>query len=643
MSMKVLSRLPGNLSSPVGTAASLPEIDIDFSYGLGGMGWLSAAHPDRPVRRQTAPFRKQQLDTAGQAGEQSLENWWYRSQFSFHGGAGQLYNDPNTRGGYSNVGHPEIIETRYASSCGVDVWTAGRLTLLPAMARIAAAPIVGVIGYSTATNKNMMMWATGAAVSQQSADTTYSGTTPAPAGETIVAICTDGANVFIATGDGIYRAAMPDGNGTMTWVQLWTITTTRVRIAWVKQRLIACLDTAVYELVSGGPTLPATPVYTHPNALWTWSSISEGARAIYVAGYAGGKSSIFKFIPQASDGNLPALSTGITAAEVPEGENIHAVYGYLGNLVGIGTSRGVRVGTTDENADIAYGPLIMETTEPVKCFAARDRFLYFGISAGMDGQSGLGRIDLGYSIDGLRFAYAWDVYHVASTSAVGSCTLVGNSDSVAYGTAADGLFYTDPTGAKQANGYLTTSRIRYSTVEPKLFKLLRIRGPVLDGGLGVSVVGMSGVESPLQTIAQGTMPSADIDIRAPSGPQEFLTIKFVLNRHTTDVTLGAELSSYQLKALPGTTRTRLIQLPVLCFDLEEDVQGQRWGEEGAAITRLQQIEAIEAGGDIVLWQDFSNDTGTLVTIEQLEFVQSAPPQNARGWGGYLNITLRTMT
>jgi hypothetical protein len=32
----------------------------------------------------------------------------------------------------------------------------------------------------------------------------------------------------------------------------------------------------------------------------------------------------------------------------------------------------------------------------------------------------------------------------------------------------------------------------------------------------------------------------------------------------------------------------------------------------------------------------------MVSIEQLEFIQSAPPQDASGWGGYLNVTLRTV-
>jgi len=640
MTIKIPTTLPASLCLPASSATSFTKTDVDFDYAVAGMGWLSAANPDRLVRRQTAPFRKQQLDVAGQAGEQSLENWWYRSQFTFHGGAGQVYNDPNTR---NPQGASETVETRYFKSCGLDVWTPGTVTLLPAMTQVVTAPVVAVLGYTTPTGKNMVMTVTTTGVVQRSPDGAFSGTTPAPAAEAILDACTDGASVWVATSVGIYKGTLPDGSGTVTWALQWNTGNTRVKVGWVKQRLIACIGSVVHELIGTGPALPASPVYTHPVVTWTWSSITEGGRAIYIAGYSGGRSGIFKFVPQDSNGNLPELSTGITAADLPEGENCHAIYGYLGNYLGIGTSRGVRVGVTDEGGDITYGPIILETVQPVRCFAARDRFLYFGLTAGVDNKSGLGRLDLGYAIDGLRFAYAWDVFHAASTSAVTGCALVGNTNNVAFGTSSEGYFLHDGSGTKMSAGYLVTSRIRFSTLEPKLFKLLRVRGPVLAGSLGVSVMGASGVESPLITLPAGVMPSNDLDIKNPAGPQEFLSIRFGFTRSTTNLTLGAEISSYQLKALPGTTRTRIIQLPVLCFDLEEDSNGQRWGGEGTAILRLQEIEAVEARGDTVLWQDFSNSIGTLVTIEQLDFIQSAPPDNAHGWGGYLTITLRTVT
>lgn len=634
--MRVLSKLPASLGRPEGVAETFTPRDIDFTYAIGGMGWLSAASPQRPIRRQTAPYRKQQFDSQPQAGEQSLDGWWYRSQLTFHGGAGQTYNDPIQRGG------TDVSDQRFLESVGVDVWTPGRVTLLPRLAQVADTAVVDLVGYTTPTGKNMVLRATSSAVSQRSADGVYSGTTASPATESIVSICTDGTNLYIATAVGIHKGALPDGNGTITWTKIWNTGTSAVKIAWVKQRLVATVGPAVYELVGTGPTLP-TAKYTHPNTGWTWTSISETGNAIYAAGYAGGASSVYKFVPSTTDGSMPTLSGGIVAAQLPDGENVHAVYGYLGTYLALGTSRGVRVAQGTQNGDLEYGPLIVETASPVRCFTARDRFLFFGLTAGVGGASGLGRLDLGNQVAPLRFAYATDVYYPTAASSVTSCAHIGNSANLALGTSSDGLLHMDGTGTKVPSGYLTTSRVRYTTLEPKLFKLVRVRGPVLAGSIGLSTVSSGGTEAPIITLGQGNPPGDDdINLTQPIGPQEYISLKFTLNRSTVDLATGAEMSSYQLKALPGTARQRIVQLPVLCFDHESDENGQEWGGAGSAIRRLQQLEEIESRGDTVLWQDLRSGTATVVTIEQLDFVQTAPPNGAQGWGGYLNITMRTV-
>lgn len=640
--MRILSRLPGSLSRPAGTAENFTPSDTAYSYAIGGTPWLAAANKNRPIRRQTAPIRKQQFDAQPQAGEQSLDGYWYRSQMSFHGGAGQAYNDPIQRYNYNNPTAPDLTEIRFYDSAGVDVWTPGRITLLAQLTKVADSAVVGLVGYTTPTGKNMVVRATGTTVAQRSADGTYSGSTAGPAAETIVAVCTDGTRLFIATAVGIYSSPLPDGNGSFTWTKIWNTGSSAVKVGWVKQRLVATIGAAVYELVGTGPTLP-TAKYTHPNAGWTWTAISETGSAIYASGYAGGTSAIYKFIPSTTDGSMPTLSSGIVAASLPDGENVHAVYGYLGNYLAIGTSKGVRVAQSGQNGDLEYGPLTVETASPVRCFTARDRFLFYGLSAGVGGNSGLGRIDLGNAVGPLRFAYATDVFYSGAASGVSSCAHIGNSQNLALGTDSDGLLFMDGSGTKVATGWLQTSKIRYTTLEPKLFKLLRVRGPALQGSLGVSTVSSVGTEYPLYTIGEGTTPgSEDVELKEPRGPQEYISVKFILNRGSVTTTQGAEMSSYQIKALPGTPRQRIIQFPVLCFDFEQDRNGQVQGGPGTALARLQALEDVEGRGDIVLWQDFAMDRNTLCVIEQLDFVQTAPPNGAEGWGGYLNITVRTL-
>lgn len=67
-------------------------------------------------------MQKEQFDTAREAGEQTLGGAWIRSQTSWHLGAGVDFYEP---------GLEEGTRFRFNSSHGVDVWTPGRVTLLP--------------------------------------------------------------------------------------------------------------------------------------------------------------------------------------------------------------------------------------------------------------------------------------------------------------------------------------------------------------------------------------------------------------------------------------------------------------------------------------------------------------------------------
>ena len=98
-----------------------------YDCAVAGIPFLSAIRDDRPYERTTAPFRKQQFDSQRDPGEQSLSNWWLRSQSSFHAGEGILFYDP-----LANP-YSDTISTnsyRIKDSYGVDIWTQGQVSLL---------------------------------------------------------------------------------------------------------------------------------------------------------------------------------------------------------------------------------------------------------------------------------------------------------------------------------------------------------------------------------------------------------------------------------------------------------------------------------------------------------------------------------
>jgi hypothetical protein len=189
----------------------------------------------------------------------------------------------------------------------------------------------------------------------------------------------------------------------------------------------------IYEFSSSASSLP-TAVYTHSDTSIVFTSITESGAAIYVAGYSGIQSFIFKFTLNTA-GVMPTLTTAITAAEMPVGEKIHKIYYYLGYMM-IGTTKGIRAAVvSDQDGSINYGPLIVETTQPCYDFAARDRFVWCATSVA--GEPGVVRIDLGNEIETLRFAYANDIYYTGVSGVeTTSCAFLGETNRLAFCTEA---------------------------------------------------------------------------------------------------------------------------------------------------------------------------------------------------------------
>ena len=202
---------------------------------------------------------------------------------------------------------------------------------------------------------------------------------------------------------------------------------------YVKDRIVLIINNAIYEISSSATSLP-TALYTHSDSDVVFTSITASGPAIYVSGYSGIQSFIYKFTLNTS-GVMPTLTTAITAAEMPVGEIIHKIYYYLGYMM-IGTNKGIRAAVvSDQDGSINYGPLIVETTQPCYDFAARDRFVW--CATGVDGAPGVIRIDLGNEIETLRFAYANDLY-VSGTSGYKTtgCAFAGETDRLVFVTTA---------------------------------------------------------------------------------------------------------------------------------------------------------------------------------------------------------------
>jgi hypothetical protein len=616
--------------------------DIAYDVALGGMPFIYAVSDERPYIRQTAPFNKPQFDNNQEPGEQSLTGWWIRSQSSFHSGIGIKFYDPS--GG-------ETTAHRFADSSNVDVWTKGEVTLLKETAALTgvSSGIYKLISIVDGSTDKILGWIpasttiknytpTGTAV--EYTHVTGIGT---PLDTAILAIVSDGINLFIADNDHIYTG--PIATPTAGYSRYYNTGSEKVVLGWVKQRLVACIGASVYELTSAKGsthTLP-TATYTHPNADWTWTSISEGGSAIYTSGYAGTSGAIYKFTLNTA-GVMPTLTSGIIAAQLPSGEYPLKIESYLGYLI-IGTNKGVRVASiSDTNGDLSYGPLIIEAANTGLDFAFRDRFVY--VTGSIGGCPGLYRIDLGNELETLRFAYAPDTFLSGVSGYATTVDFVGNSDQIAFTTSGSNGIAIQSTTTLAPSGYIKTGKIRYGTLEPKNFKRLIGRGTFNVGETILSsvVTNADGTETEFDHIAYTTdVNPVEVITNQPEDAQEFLAYKFTLNRDATTTSSGPIFKGYQIKSTIATPRVRLIKFPVYCFDTETDKYNTLVGYEGRAFDRIRLLEDIEKTGDVITWQDLSIGESQQAVIEQVSFTRMTPPDRRfDGFGGIIEITIRTV-
>jgi len=421
------------------------------------------------------------------------------------------------------------------------------------------------------------------------------------------------------------------------------ITVTNAVIEYTKERLIMCVNDKVYEFSSSAAALP-TAVYQHNDPDHIFTSITSSGTAIYISGYSGIQSNIYKFTLTTA-GAMPTLTSAITAAELPVGEIAYKISYYL-DYMAIGTNQGVRIAQlSSTDGSIAYGPLTVETDQPCYDFAFRDRYVW--AATGVEGQAGVIRIDLGQATGTLVFAYAFDLYDPADTLGhyTTAAAFMGETNRLAFcnaGNGSDGTVYIESASTLLANGYLQTGYVRYNTLELKIFKMLQARLDTTNGGLLIDSVDSEGNAVNIGTFGQGgTVP--EININYPQAAQQYLGFKFTLTRSTTDTTKGPLFTGYQIKALPAIPRQRLIQYPLFCYDHESDKFGNEVGYEGSAYSRLTSLEAVENVGDTIQVQDFRTGESYIGLIEEMDFNNKTPEDKRfSGYGGYLTVTIRTV-
>ena len=532
-------------------------------------------------RRDSVALLRTQADSARTAGESSVspEIFWRRSFDSWHAGAGQTHADRETSSPY-----------RFRFSKGMDVWTKGELKALNDVAIQVSFPGDPV----PAPNENIGLVVAGTRLYAFNATKTYyttstSGTwswtvvtgTPAnaPAG-----IASDGKNVWIAHTDAIWKTDTSTSAATTfanppagTWTGIW----------FNKGKLFASTSDGKIHTISGAGTV--TNVIDRSTLGFTWTSSTGVGGYHYFAGYSGDKSIIFK-VTLTAEGT--ALAAGIVAGELPDGEKVLHLDGYLGYLI-IGTNKGVRFANTDANGYITIGGLI-QTNQPVLCSEGQDRFMWFGWGTYDSVSSGLGRMDLAEFTSTLTPSYASDLMagkpelQTSASTPIVADPIIGDTASVVtyndkrvFAVKAKGIF--TETSAKVPLATLETGLISHGIIDNKYAAFLdaRLQPLATNNLLKLSHAFDSGafVTSGAVT-TNGSIYSGEFFVGQVGRNFE---VKITFGDIVPATLVGADVTctGFMLRSYPAPKRVSKFSVPVMLFD-SINVADRDWaGNPGA--------------------------------------------------------------
>lgn len=592
------------------------EVPSRYAVGLGGRGYNLDLAIDQ-FSHQSIPILKPQQDSSGQVNESSLnpEGLWRRSQDSWHEGAGQTYLDK-----------PDSTSNRFRSSTGIDPWTKGELTLLPDTFKklnITGGAIGENVRLVTAGEFLYLAYDSILAYFSDPTNDISAGSVVTPSimnGEAnvdILSIASDGNNVYAALGfNGIHRTA----RGTATAEHYSDLEANLV--GYTLGRLMAAKGPSIYNVTSSG-TAP-DPLYTHPNPDFTWVGFAEGKGHIFSAGYSGDKSIIYKTAikPDGTELEVPS-----SAGQLPDGEVVRSIYGYL-DFIMLGTDNGVRFSVPDSNGNLQIGALI-ETNSPVLCFEGQEEFIWFGWTNYDSGHTGLGRCDLRTIVNNVAPAYATDIMAADQGPINSVVTFQGRRF---FSVARSGVYL--EASYKVASGTIDSGLISYGIPESKIAVFVDVRYLSLHGSDQVWLARSDGVFNLLGT---NTALSQHTQFSANGLLSEFLEIRHVLLRDSTDTTLAPVLTRHTLKAQPTANMGENILLPIL-LSKDEEV-----GQSSVArdiVEELAFLKGLREDRQVVKYQE--GETVYDVSVEDYEFRPSHKNTPFTGYQGTIVMKLKVV-
>ena len=538
---------------------------------------------------------------------------WRRGQDSWHFGAGQQYADT-----------AEAKDYQFYKSKGINIWTKGQVSLLNATKLSLD---------NASTSQHMVVQSTrvygalGADVKfttdPYASSPTWTDCTGEPGGS-VQAMATDGNDIYLAfPSDGIRKIDTSAAVGTISGTKFVNTTDNYYVVGFAKNYMFGAYNHVLRLIPASGTSL--TAAITPDDTTFTWVGVATGQNAVYAAGFTGRKSLIYK-ITSKTDGTLDA---GVVALELPTGEIISSISGYLGFIL-IGTNKGVRYCSTDAQSNLVAGPII-PTSGSVYGFTAEDKYAWFTWSNYDGVSSGLGRLDLSTFVAPNQPAFATDLMYTSTNNVL---SLVSFNSKRLFGISGIGIIAED-SSALVASGEIESGTYRWGIPDRKFVAKVDTRATPLVG----SITQYLNVDDTGYTQLNTWDDTGDTENSTNGTDTHAIeaAFKFGLTRSATVTSTGPTLTRWMARAYVAPFRSQQFVIPILLHNTVRVRDKEYFYDVEEHQSFFDSF--IESPRIIVL------QIGTFthsVIVDDLEWVPSDATGNYWSFEGTLIVTLRSV-
>jgi hypothetical protein len=598
-----------------GTGATNLVPDL-FPVAINGRAYFVDTASNRFTRQYDARVRDS-VDQSAEPGESAInpQGLWRRSQSSWHYGAGQEYADTADAEPY-----------RFKTSRGIDPWTKGELSLLSATTNVYSTSGTNLY----ATTAGTRLYGSDGQSIKYTTDFTSVSTVSGTAASNIYSLASDGYNVFFSYANG--DIDQTNAGTTSASVYITGIEAGHMNV--VKGRLMVAGQGTDKRKIWNITTTPGSSannpaaLYTHPNADWNWVGFAAGQSHIYAAGYSGNIGLVYKTAIKA-DGT--ALDIPTVAAELPQGEIISAIYGYLGNII-IGTENGFRFCTTDGDGNLVVGPLVVTGTT-VGAFAGIGQYIYFAWTNFDGTNTGIGRMDIAVFVSSNQPAYASDLMAVTQ----GKVQAIHEFNNKPMFTVSGQGVYTPHATNKVSSGYIETGIYRWGIGDAKFIPKIDLRFQPLNGTIDVAVASDSGAYYTFPQIDTQSTKDKTIDgLETKVFESEF---KLTLTRSSTNNALGPTITRFMARAYAAPLRSQIFSVPLIMHH-RLNVRGKEFYQD--VDFELQALRDLVENPRVVNYQE--NQTTFAVIVEDIEWIvlDDSTAHNRWDWEGTAIVIMRSV-